>query len=118
MMKVEKSALVGNETNVGINVIALLIAGTVYMWMEALFRFLLTNTAMGGWYFLYPQRTGDVVGMWLTISVIGIAVYLIMRYLVLKKAQPIRMFTIWMIILSISIIFAPFVGEIGTPLGI
>lgn len=117
-MSVENTEKVAGPVMVSPKVIAVLVAGTVYMWAEALFRYLMTNTPMGGWFFLYPQRTGDVVAMWLTISIIGVVTYLILHFFVLKKPKSVKTYTLWIMILSVSVIIAPFVGEIGTSWGI
>ena len=92
-------------------------AGIAYMWGEAAIRFLATNTALGGWYFLYPMRTGDVAAIWLT-GIIASLVVFVVAYALFKGKTRVGSLWVWTAILVISTIIAPLIGEIGTPIGI
>lgn len=98
--------------------IAALIAGTIYMWLEAIFRLLGTWTTFASVYRLWQPRDGFIAAMFLTISIISIVIYLILAYAVMKKPKSIKSFTLWVIILTVSVVVAPLIGEIGTPVGI
>ena len=109
-----------NESQVLLNpkAIAALIAGTVYMWLEAIFRLLGTWTTFASHYRLWQPRDGFISAMFLTISIVSIVVYLVLAYGVIKKPRSTSSFTLWVIILTISVIIAPLIGEIGTAVGI
>ena len=91
--------------------------GTAYAWAEAIIRYLGTNTSLGNWYFVFPARDGDIVAMWLTAMVAGLVVFAA-SYLVFRRRASIGSLRMWTVILAISLIIAPLVGEIGTPIGI
>jgi hypothetical protein len=90
--------------------------GVAYMWGEAVLRYLWTNTSLGNW-FLYPQRTGDVSAIWLFSVVISLTGF-VLFYGLFRKRQRVGTIKIWTILLVASAIIAPFVGEIGTSLGV
>lgn len=98
-------------------VAAMMAGGTAYAWAEAIIRYLATNTPVGGWYMLYAARDGDIVAMWLTAIVAGLAVFTL-AYLVFRKKSSVGSLRMWTIILAVSLILAPLIGEIGTPIGI
>lgn len=92
-------------------------AGTAYMWAEAVIRALATNTTLGGWYFIYPERTGDVVAIWVTAVVASLVVFLL-SYALFRGKPRVGSLRLWTAIFTISVILAPLVGELGTPIGI
>jgi hypothetical protein len=91
-------------------------AGVAYLWGEALFRYLWTNTYLGSWY-LYSQRTGDVSYIWL-LSVIVSILGFVLVYGLFRRRERVGSITLWTAILVVSAIIAPLVGELGTPFGI
>jgi hypothetical protein len=91
-------------------------AGVAYLWGEAALRYLWTNTSLGSFY-LYSQRTGDVSAIWLFSVVISLAGFVLV-YAAFRKRERVGSVKIWTVLLVISAIIAPLVGEIGTPFGI
>ena len=93
-------------------------AGIVYMWGEAIFRLVFTffpdvpNT-----YNLWGGRVGDVAAMWLTISVVALVVFFVLSRL-WRSRHGVSTIRLWTIVLIVSAIVAPIVGEYGTPFGI
>ena len=95
------------------------LAGLVYLWGEALFRYVFTNyPSVPEHYMLYPARTGEIAAMWLTISVVAVAVFLFFGLRVWRSRTRVGSIPVWTIVLIISAIIAPMLGEIGTPIGI
>ena len=95
------------------------LAGLVYLWGEALFRYVFTNyPSTPEHYMLYQARTGEIAAMWLTISVVAVAVFLLFGFRVWRSRTRVGSIPVWTIVLIISAIIAPMLGEIGTPIGI
>jgi hypothetical protein len=91
-------------------------AGVAYLWGEAILRYLWTNTSLGSW-FLYPQRTGDVAAIWffsVVFSLVGFGAV----YAISKRRTSGGSIKFWTIVLVVSAIIGPLIGEIGTPFGI
>ncbi len=101
----------------GPKVAAAYAAGIAYLWTEALVRYLTTNTSLGASYLLYPQRTGDVVAIWVTSVVVSLLAFLTV-WGVFRGRSRLGSIYVWTAILVVSTIIAPLVGEIGTPFGI
>ncbi len=99
-------------------VAAALIAGTVYMWLEAVYRILSTYGILPAWYQAYNLRTGDIAAMWISESLISLVVYVVLAYVVFRGKERVGTLRLWTTILLISVIVAPLIGEIGTPIGI
>jgi len=91
-------------------------AGVAYLWGEAVLRYLWTNTWLGNVY-LYPWRTGDVSAIWLFSVIISLAGFVLV-YALFRKKERVGSITLWTVLLVVSAVIAPLVGEIGTPLGI
>ncbi len=95
------------------------LAGIVYLWVEALFRLLFTyNVNFDAVYMLWQARVGDIAAMWLTMWVISVLVFFVFGYLVFRDRSRVGSIWFWTILLIISAIVAPLIGEIGTPIGI
>lgn len=99
-------------------VAAAFLAGIVYMWVEAIFRLLFTYTSLASVYVLWQARTGDIAAMWLTMSLVSVVVFFVFGYLVFRGRSQVGSVWLWTILLIISAIVAPLLGEIGTPIGI
>ena len=56
--------------------------------------------------------------MWLTISAASVVVFFGLAYWFFKGRSRVGTITIWTIALIISVVVAPLIGEIGTPIGI
>ncbi|SRR6266702_5549220 len=98
---------------------AAFLAGIVYMWMKALFRLLFTfNANFDAMWVLWQARVGDIAAMWLTISGVSLVVFFVFGYLVFRGRARVGSIWFWTILLLISAIAAPLIGEIGTPIGI
>lgn len=98
---------------------ATFLAGIVYVWGEGIFRYVFTNfPSVPAFYQLWNGRAGDIAAMWLSISVIALAVFLIFRFRVWRGRARVGSITVWTILLIVSAIIAPLLGEIGTPIGI
>ncbi len=95
------------------------LAGIVYMWVEALFRLLFTcNANFDAAYVLWQARVGDIAAMWLTMGVVAMLVFFVFGFLVFRGRARMGSIWFWTILLIISAIAAPLIGEIGTPIGI
>ncbi len=95
------------------------LAGIVYMWVEALFRLLFTyNANFNAAYVLWQARVGDIAAMWLTMGVVAVLVFFVFGFLVFRGRAHVGSIWFWTILLIISAIVAPLIGEIGTPIGI
>ena len=97
---------------------AAFLAGIVYMWGEAVFRIVFTKTPLANYYVLWHGRVGDIAAMWLTISVVAVAVFLFFGLRVWRSRTRVGSIPVWTIVLIISAIIAPMLGELGTPIGI
>ncbi len=95
-------------------------AGIVYMWAEAVIRLIFTwfpdvpNT-FNLWPSLNGGRVGDIAAMWLTMGVLSAVVFLILGGLVWRGRDHVGTYRVWLILLVISAIAAPILGEYGTP---
>ena len=98
-------------------VAAMMAGGIAYSWAEAVIRYLATNTSLGSWYMVSPVRDGDIIAMWLTEIVAGLVVFEL-TYLVTRKKASVGSLRMWTVIFAITLIIAPLIGEIGTPIGI
>ncbi len=95
------------------------LAGIVYMWVEALFRLLFTNNAnFDAVYVLWQARVGDIAAMWLTMWGVSLVVFFVFGFLFFRGRARVGSIWFWTILLIISAIVAPLIGEIGTPIGI
>ena len=95
------------------------LAGIVYKWVEALFRLLFTyNANFDAAYVLWQARVGDIAAMWLTMWVVSLVVFFVFGFLFFRGRARIGSIWFWTILLIISAIVAPLIGEIGTPIGI
>jgi len=95
------------------------LAGIVYMWVEALFRLLFTNNAnFDAVYVLWQARVGDIAAMWLTMWGVSLVVFFVFGFLIFRGRARVGSIWFWTILLIISAIVAPLIGEIGTPIGI
>jgi hypothetical protein len=100
-------------------VAAMFVAGTVYVWLEAAFRLAFTyNASFDASYVLFSARDGDIAAMWLTAGVVSALVFLALAYGVFRGKQRVGSLAFWTIVLTLSVILAPLIGEIGTPIGI
>ncbi len=91
-------------------------AGTVYMWAECILRIWFSK---GGDAVLrlWPQRAGDIAGMWLAMIVIGLVAYFALAA-AWRKRSSVGTIPIWTIVLIVSAIVAPLLGEWGQAIGI
>ena len=91
-------------------------AVTAYVWAEAIIRIWFSK---GGdaHLRLWSQRAGDIAGMWLGMTVIGLVAYFVL-YAVWRKKPSVGTIPAWTMVLVISTIIAPFIGEWGQGVGI
>src|SRR5260370_20004000 len=95
------------------------LAGIVYLWAETLFRLLFSyNANFDAAYVLWQARVGDIAAMWLTMWVVSLVVFFVFGFLVFRGRARVGSIWFWTILLIISAIVAPLIGEIGTPIGI
>ena len=66
---------------------------------------------------LWTQRAGDIAGMWLAMVVIGLVAYFVLAA-VWRKRTSVGTIPVWTIVLIVSAIIAPLVGEWGQSVGI
>ena len=95
---------------------AIYAAGVAYMWGEGVLRYLWTNTSLGNVY-LYNYRTGDVSAIWLLSVVVSLAGF-IGTWAFSRKRERLGSITLWTVLLVVSAIIAPIIGELGTPFGV
>lgn len=108
----------GRAATVGPQVAAAFAAGIIYMWLETLFRLLFTYTTLANTYVLWNGRVGDIAAMWLTISGVALVSFFVLGYGVFRGRTHLGSITVWTVLLIISAVAAPLIGEIGTPIGI
>ena len=99
-------------------VAAAFLAGIVYLWVEALFRLVFTYTSLANTYVLWQGRAGDIAAMWLTMWVAAVVVFFVFGYRVFRGRPQVGTIWLWTIVLILSAIVAPLIGEIGTQIGI
>jgi hypothetical protein len=115
----ESKARTGSVTLATPLVAAAYTAGIVYMWGEAAFRLAFQNNAnFDSFWVLWNGRVGDIAAMWLTISVVSLALFFGLGYLLFKGRSHVGTITFWTIALIVSVIVAPMIGEIGQVIGI
>ena len=101
------------------SVAAAFAAGIVYVWGEAIFRLIFTFFPdVPATYTLWSGRAGDIAAMWLTISVVAVVVFAVLSRLVWRGRDHVGSLRMWTIVLIVSAIAAPLIGEYGTPFGI
>ena len=101
------------------SVAAAFAAGIVYVWGEAIFRLIFTFFPdVPATYTLWSGRAGDIAAMWLTISVVAVVVFAVLSRLVWRGHDHVGSLRMWTIVLIVSAIAAPLIGEYGTPFGI
>ena len=101
------------------SVAAAFAAGIVYVWGEAIFRLIFTFFPdVPATYALWSGRAGDIAAMWLTISVVAFVVFAVLSRLVWRGRDHVGSLRMWTIVLIVSAIAAPLIGEYGTPFGI
>ncbi len=88
-----------------------------YLWTEAIVRYLATNTAYLANLVLWNARDGDIAAMWLTMAVVAFVVFLL-AFVVLRRRTSVGTLPLWTLVLVVSAVIAPLIGEIGTPIGI
>ena len=91
-------------------------ACTIYLWAEAIIRIWFSK---GGdaQLRLWTERAGDIAGMWLAMVVIGLVAYFVLAA-VWRKRPAVGTLPVWTIVLIVSAIIAPLIGEWGQSLGI
>ena len=91
-------------------------AGIVYMWAEMIFRYAFTHSPSfnSDYYILWNGRPGDVASMWLTILLIEVIVFFVLA-LLWRGRERVGSLRVWTIVLIVSAIAAPMLGELGTP---
>jgi len=91
-------------------------AATIYMWAEAGIRIWFSQ---GGDAVLrlWAPRAGDIAGMWLALVVIGLVAYLALAAAWRKRAT-VGTLAVWTIVLVVSAVVAPLIGEWGQAIGI
>lgn len=95
------------------------LAGIVYLWAETLFRLLFTfNANFDAAYVLWQARVGDIAAMWLTMWGAAVLVFFVFGFVVFRGRARVGSIWFWTILLIVSAIVAPLIGEIGTPIGI
>jgi hypothetical protein len=67
---------------------------------------------------LWQARVGDIAAMWLAMWLASLMVFFVFGFLVFRGHARVGSIWFWTILLIISAIVAPLIGEIGTPIGI
>ncbi len=93
------------------------VAALAYVWMEAFLRYFATNTTLLANLVLFNARDGDIAAMWLTMGIVA-AVAFGIAFLAFRRKASVGSLTLWTVLLIVSAIVAPLIGEIGTPIGI
>ena len=86
------------------------------MWAEMVFRYAFTHSPSfnSDYYILWNGRPGDVASMWLTILLIQAIVFFVLAWL-WRGRERVGSLRVWTIVLIVSAIAAPMLGELGTP---
>ena len=98
-------------------------AGIVYLWAEAVIRLVFTwfpdvPASYNLWPDLNGGRVGDIGAMWLTMAVLAGLVFVVLGRFVWRGRTSVGTYRLWFILLVVSAIVAPIVGEYGTPFAI
>jgi hypothetical protein len=100
-------------------VAAVYASGIAYMWLEAAFRIAFTYSPnFNNLWMLWNGRVGDIAALWLTISGVSLVSFFGLGYVLFRGRPRVGSILVWTIALVVSVIVAPFIGEIGTPIGI
>jgi hypothetical protein len=91
-------------------------AGTVYMWAEGILRLWFSK---GGDAILrlWGPRAGDIAAMWLAMAVAGLLAYFVLAA-AWRKREAVGTVPMWTLVLVVSAIVAPLLGEWGQAIGI
>ena len=95
-------------------------AGIVYMWAEAVIRLVFTwfpdvPASYNLWPGIAGGRVGDIAAMWLTMAVLAGLVFVVLSRFTWRGRAAVGTYRFWLILLVVSAIIAPIVGEYGTP---
>ena len=104
----------GNGASPG--VAAAFAAATIYMWAEGVIRIWFSK---GGdaQLRLWGPRAGDIAGMWLAMVIIALAAFFVLAAMWRKRTE-VGSIRLWTIVLIVSAIVAPMLGEWGQSIGI
>jgi len=91
-------------------------AATIYMWLECILR-LWFSKGGDAYLRLWGQRAGDIAAMWLAMIVVGLAAYFVFAAVWSKRAA-VGTVRAWTVLLVVSAIVAPLLGEWGQAIGI
>ena len=91
-------------------------AVSLYMWAECFLR-LWFSKGGDAYLRLWSQRAGDIAAMWVAMIVVGLGAYFILAA-AWKKRSAVGTLRAWTIVLIISTIAAPLIGEWGQSVGI
>lgn len=94
-------------------------AGSVYMWAEAVIRLIFTwvpdvPASYNLWPGIADGRVGDIAAMWLTMGVLAGLVFVVLGRFAWRGRQSVGTYRFWLLLLVVSAIVAPIVGEYGT----
>lgn len=110
------------ETAATAHVAAAFVGTLVYFWAETALRLIFTYyptvpATYDLWSGYEGGRAGDVAAMLVTMTGAGLIAYLLARFL-FRGRQGVGSVGAWTLILIVTAIAAPVIGEIGTPIGI
>ena len=84
--------------------VASILAGiTAVMWAQAIIRYLAANMSLEFSNLILPEKTADVVAIWLASIIIGLVV-LVAAYLLFRKRRRVGTVRVWIAILLVSAI--------------
>ncbi len=117
MASVSSPAVSSPKARVTPLVAAAYVGVIAYVWTEAIVRYVATSTTALANLVLWSERDGDIAAMWLTMAVVAILAFLV-AFVVLRRRTSVGSLYGWTMVLVVSAVIAPLIGEIGTPIGI
>jgi hypothetical protein len=84
--------------------VASIFAGvTAVMWAQAIIRYMAANLSIEFWNVILPEKSVDVVAIWLTSILIGLFVIAV-AYLMVRKRKRVGSVRVWIVVLLVSAI--------------
>jgi LPXTG-motif cell wall-anchored protein len=93
----------GSSLNASPTVASILAGIAAVMWAQTVIRYLAANMTLEFWNLILPEKTADVVAIWLASVVIGLVV-LAAAYLLFRKRKRVGSVRVWIAILLVSAI--------------
>jgi hypothetical protein len=93
----------GSSPNESPTVASVLAGITAVLWAQAIIRYLTANMTIEFWNLIFPEKTADVLAIWLVSIIIGLAVFGAAN-LLFRKIKRVSSVRVWIVILLASAI--------------